>query len=180
MITLQKFLIPFIYLRMDIQNYCYKSINIPSSYNIHTNIQNKISSQNMKVPKLQSQCTWEVGGDRWNAHNSAFSRCVTPRLIVWREYTQVASTDKFLIVHAKERIGDWQEFRMENDLKMIFKISNATFVFLGLLRECIIKQNTLCEAPKEGRKSILLLHIINISLGVYGILKKIDCKRLFS
>lgn len=45
------------------------------------------------------------------------TRCVSPRLVVGGEHSEVTTTNKVFIVHGQQRTSGGQELRMEYDLK---------------------------------------------------------------
>ena len=55
-------------------------------------------------------------------HNCALCRSVTPRLVVRREYAQVASTNELLIVHAQDGVVAVQEVWVEDDLDAVMRV----------------------------------------------------------
>jgi len=63
--------------------------------------------------------TRKVGGDAGNTHDSAFSRCVAPRLIVGREDAEVSTADKVVIIERQDRAGRVQELGMEDNLDAV-------------------------------------------------------------
>lgn len=59
----------------------------------------------------------QVGGDAWNAHDSALGRRVSPRLVIGRKNAQMAASDEFLVVEAEQRIGRRQKLGMKHHLR---------------------------------------------------------------
>lgn len=88
--------------------------------------------------------TRKVGGDTGNSHHRALSwgrteqlsgdtwtdgqtngqtdrrhkvtRCISPRLVIGGEHSQVTTTNKVFIVHGEQRTCRGQKLRMEDDL----------------------------------------------------------------
>ncbi|KAH3681838.1 hypothetical protein WICPIJ_007198, partial [Wickerhamomyces pijperi] len=63
--------------------------------------------------------TGQVRSDGRNTHNSAFSRCVTPWLVVGWEHTQVATSDELVVVQWQDWIVGVQELRVEDNLHTV-------------------------------------------------------------
>lgn len=63
--------------------------------------------------------TGQVGGDGWNTHDGAFSRSVSPWLVVGWEDAQVATTDELFVVQTQDWVVGVQELRMEDDFNTV-------------------------------------------------------------
>ena len=63
--------------------------------------------------------TREVGGDRGDTHYGTFSGSVTPRFVVTRENTQMASTNELFIVQTKNRVVGVEEIWVEDNLDTV-------------------------------------------------------------
>ena len=63
--------------------------------------------------------TGKVGGDVGNTHDSALGGSIAEGLVVRGEDTEVATTDKLLVVEAKDRVVGVQELGVEDDLDAV-------------------------------------------------------------
>jgi hypothetical protein len=66
----------------------------------------------------QSVSIWELAR-RATTYDGALSGCVTPRFIVAGKHPEVAPSDKFLIVHAKNGVICVQEIRVKDNFDAV-------------------------------------------------------------